>query len=153
MLGANHTMRERSAEGIPGMGLGMDFRAPGQISTIAIGGHIVRALRRSRARREVLRFLSSRPTPSYIALIARETRLDEPAVTGAIRGSSRYGPDGALLGLGLIQEVPASADTRRSLGSRVRMYEITAQGRETWRRFSAESLMLHERQSGRDNEA
>ena len=79
------------------------------------------ALRRSRARREVLQHLGG--GADYPAAIARSTGLGVPAALGALRGLGlRYHPDRSLLGLQLIREVERPA-------AGCRLYELTPLGR------------------------
>ncbi|HWG90142.1 MAG TPA: archaellum operon transcriptional activator EarA family protein [Candidatus Thermoplasmatota archaeon] len=91
----------------------------------------VYALRRSNARRRVLRFLA-REGSSYPSFIARNMGLDLPATLGALRGlGERYTADLSLVGLQLVQEVEPV-----SRGSRTKVYEITDAGRAFWRAYA-----------------
>jgi predicted transcriptional regulator with HTH domain len=93
------------------------------------------ALRRSHARRLVLKLLIETPG-AYPAMIARRTGLDVPATLGALRGlGQRYARQQSLVGLGLVRETPS--------GSRVRMYEATPRGVNSWARYCELATRTH----------
>ena len=87
------------------------------------------ALKRSRARRDILRFLVEKG-PCYSAHLARSLGLDLPATLGALRGlGTRYAKERSLVDLGLVE------GAARPGGARVRVYSATPQGFEVFRQF------------------
>jgi predicted transcriptional regulator with HTH domain len=70
-------------------------------------GRVLRALRRSRVKRDVLSYLCSiYPESAYPALIADAVGASYENVVGALRGlGERYRREDSLLGLGLVEEV------------------------------------------------
>ncbi len=71
-------------------------------------GRVLKALRRSRVKREVLKYLCPiYPHSAYPALIAYAVDASYENVLGALRGlNGRYKPEDSLCGLGLVEEIP-----------------------------------------------
>ncbi|ACB40253.1 archaellum operon transcriptional activator EarA family protein [Pyrobaculum neutrophilum] len=80
-------------------------------------GRAMMALRRSRVKRDVLKYLCSiYPESAYPALIADAVGASYENVLGALRGlGGRYKAEDSLCGLGLVEEVPVG---------RVKLYRV-----------------------------
>ena len=74
--------------------------------TVKLFGRVVRALRRSRLRAEVVRFLCGvYPEWAYPSIIAESLGASYENVVGALRGlGRRYRPEDSLLALGVVEE-------------------------------------------------
>ncbi|RLG36382.1 hypothetical protein DRN79_04975, partial [Methanosarcinales archaeon] len=70
-------------------------------------GEILRALRRSRVRTEILMYLYKiYPNASYPAEISRNTGIDPTNILGGLRGmGSRFDEANSLLKLGLVEKI------------------------------------------------
>ncbi|MEL9990191.1 MAG: archaellum operon transcriptional activator EarA family protein [Thermoproteus sp.] len=67
---------------------------------------LIRSLRRSRIRLEILKVLCRTGEPMYPALLARAIGVSYENVVGALRGlGRRYRKEDSLVGLGLVKEV------------------------------------------------
>jgi len=79
-------------------------------------GKIIRALRRSRVRREILKMLcsaSEQEVEVYPAMLASLTGASYVNILGALRGfGSRYREEYSLLSLGLVEELRLGGDMR-----------------------------------------
>lgn len=70
-------------------------------------GNIIRSLKRSRVRTEILMYLYKiQPAASYPSEISRHTNIDATNVLGGLKGmGARYDGSNSLLGLGVIELV------------------------------------------------
>lgn len=67
---------------------------------------LIRSLRRSRIRLEILRVLCQTGEPMYPALLAKAIGVSYENVVGALRGlGRRYKKEDSLVGLGLVKEI------------------------------------------------
>jgi hypothetical protein len=69
-------------------------------------GQIIRALRRSRIRREIVQLLCTVDEPLYASAIADLIKASYVNVIGALRGlNGRYVTSDSLIGLGILREL------------------------------------------------
>ncbi len=69
-------------------------------------GQIIRALRRSRIRREIVQLLCTVDEPLYVSAIADLIKANYVNVIGALRGlNGRYASSESLIGLGIVKEL------------------------------------------------
>jgi predicted transcriptional regulator with HTH domain len=81
---------------------------------------IVRSLRRSRVRTEILMYLYKiYPSASYPAEISRNTGIDSTNILGGLRGmSSRFGESSSLLKQGVVEKLERGDATYYRLSER-----------------------------------
>ncbi len=70
-------------------------------------GHIIRSLKKSRVRTEILMYLYKiQPQASYPSEISRHTNIDATNVLGGLKGmGARYDRNNSLTGLGVVELV------------------------------------------------
>ena len=83
-------------------------------------GHLLRSLKKSRVRTEVMMYLYNiYPNTSYPYDISRQTGIDSTNVIGALRGmGSRYKNSNSLIGMGLVDKVENDGVTYYKLSDR-----------------------------------
>ncbi len=82
---------------------------------------VIRSLKRSRVRSEILMYLyKNYPEASYPADISRNTGIDPKIVLGGLKGMGRFDAANSLLKQGVVEEIEREDETYYRLSERGR---------------------------------